>query len=144
MKASEYRQRIAVAGTSEKLHEVTLPSGFVWKLRTPPVQQFLLSGRLPKDLASKLVALDPIKDKKKRLEAIEKSLSATELTQSLEFGRDLLLHCAVEPRIVANPDPDNDNEIAPEEIDPADFDFLLGWVMTGGSPGKILGNFRTK
>lgn len=142
MKVSEYRK--AAKSQPETLHDVTLPSGFVWKLRTPPVQQFMLSGRLPKDLASKLVQIGKITDKAARQKAIAENLTPEELTQNLAFGRDLLLYCAVQPRIVIDADPNSEDEIAPEEIDPVDFDFLLAWVMKAGDPGKTLGNFRKK
>jgi hypothetical protein len=145
MKASEYRKLRQSNNAKEKIYDVTLPSGCVWKMRTPPIQQFMLAGKLPKDLATKMVDITSSGGTKAETQKkIAETMTATELTQTLAFGRDLLLHCAVEPRIVLNPDPDSEYEIAPEEIDPVDFDFLLAWVMKGGNPGEALGSFRKK
>ena len=60
----------------------------------------------------------------------------------VEFGRDLIIYCAVDPKISLTPN--SDNEIAPEEILPEDFTFLLHWVLTGGKSGESLSTFRSE
>jgi hypothetical protein len=135
MKAQDYRK--LSTKKADTLIDVTLPSGAVWKLRQPPIQQFIAAGKLPSSLVGKLAAAaatdsDP--------NAAVKTLNPTELIQSLEFSRDLLLACAVEPRISLNPK--SDDEIAPEEILPEDFQFLMKWVIQGGKVGESLSTFR--
>lgn len=145
MKASEYRKKMASAGrSSETIHDVKLPSGCVWKLKEPPIQQFIVSGKLPASLAAKMAQVSTANggDQTAVSEALKQELTPEDFTNSLAFGRDLLLFCAVEPRISLNPT--FEDEIAPEEIDPEDFDFLLGWVISGGKSGSGLGLFRSK
>lgn len=134
MNVKEYKKR-------KKVIDVLTPSGDVWKMRLPPIQQFIMAGKLPASLANKM-ALAANKGGSK--EEILESLETEDILKNLEFCRDVLMYCAVEPRIVANADPDSETEIAPEEIDPEDFEFLLLWVMTGGKLGASLDNFRSE
>lgn len=138
MNASDYK-KLASAKRAEAM-DVELPSGAVWKLREPPIQQFVLAGKLPSAMAAKLakIAQENNNDAAGR-KAIMSSLDSDELIGALSFGRDLLLHCAVEPVISLNPT--SDDQIAPEDIMPEDFTFLMNWVLSGGKSGESLDNF---
>jgi hypothetical protein len=143
-KAAKSYAKHAQAKRSElSLNEIKLPSGFVWKLADPPIQQFVMSGKLPSHLAAKMAAAikasggDVAEAQKKAMA----SLSPEDIIANLEFGRDLLLACAIEPRIsLEHPVPDD--AVAPEDILPEDFSFLLNWVMKGGESGNGLDTFR--
>lgn len=138
MNANDYR-KLASAKRAEAM-DVTLPSGAVWKLCEPPIQQFVLAGKLPSSMAAKLakIAQDGNADGK----AVLPNLDPEELMGALAFGRDLLLHCAVKPQISLNPI--GEDQIAPEDIMPEDFTFLLNWVLSGGKSGESLTNFSEK
>jgi hypothetical protein len=139
MNAKQYQE--LASGKRSEATEVTLPSGAVWKLREPPIQQWIVSGKLPSALAAKMAqaasnggADDP--------QQMLQQLTPEDLLSNLEFGRDLLLFCAVEPRITLGPT--NENAIAPEDILPEDFAFLMSWVLSGGVTGEGLSTFRPK
>lgn len=141
--AAKYKKLASAKRSEATLHEITLPSGAVWKLMDPPVSQFVMAGKLPSSLAAKMAEAikgsgGDIVEAQKRAMA---SLSPEDIVANLEFGRDLLLACAVEPRIsLTYPTPDD--AVAPEDILPVDFTFLIEWVMSGGNAGVGLGNFR--
>ncbi len=139
------RYKLAVAGKKgeAKLHEVTLPSGFVWKLKEPPVQQFITAGKLPGSLVEKMVQINATyqgQDAATISAAVARVAEPSEVVAMMTFARDLLMHCAVDPRIVI--DGTGEDEIDPAEIDPEDFQFLMTWVWGGGKSGEVLTNFR--
>lgn len=144
MNANDYRKLASAKRVDGEVFDVTVPSGSVWKLREPPIQQFVLAGKLPATLAAKMtgIAQQYEGDEAGAKKALMDQLSPEDIVSNLAFGRDLLLHCAIEPKISLNPK--NDNEIAPEEILPEDFGFLISWVMTGGKSGEALTLFRPK
>lgn len=137
MNANDYR-KLASAKRAEAM-DVELPSGAVWKLREPPIQQFIMAGKLPTSMAAKLAKLAKESDSADGRKAVLNSLDPGELVTALAFGRDLLLSCAVEPVISLNPT--SDTEIAPEDIMPEDFTFLMNWVLSGGKSGESLDTF---
>ncbi len=141
MKASDYKKLASAKRTEMVTFDVTLPSGCVWKLREPPIKQYVLAGKLPAAFAGKMASLAKKTgaDATAARQAMADSLSPQDLMDSLEFGRDLLLFCAVEPQIALKPI--SDNQIAPEDILPEDFDFLINWVLSGGTSGESLGTF---
>lgn len=142
MNAKEYRKLASAKQSEVAVFDVTLPSGAVWKLKEPPIQQFVLSGKLPSSLAAKMakaVSKSNGDVASAKADAINE-LSADDLLDSLAFGRDLLLYCAVSPKIAL--EPTADDEIKPEEILPDDFTFLINWVMKGGDSGDSLSTFR--
>jgi hypothetical protein len=145
MNAKDYKKLASQKRTEEVLHDVPVPSGGVWKMREPPIEQWVLAGKLPGSLVSKMAAAAGTNGD---LDAAKKGLLQTlkpeDLLNSLEFGRDLLLYCAVEPRIKMDADPESETEIAPEDILPEDFPFLINWVLTGGKTGESLESFRSE
>lgn len=139
--AAAYKQLAAKKRNESTVFDVTLPSGAVWKLREPPIQQFIMSGQVPAALLRRmLTAAKTAEDGKTSLASAMGSFTPDDLLSQLEFGRDLLLHCAVEPRLTL--DPKGDDELSPSDILPEDFDFLLHWVMNGGNAGSGLETFR--
>lgn len=141
MKASEYKKHARSKRAKSKLHEVTVPSGAVWKLLEPPIEQFIIAGKMPASLAAKMATAAR---SGAAAEEEAEHLTPDDLLNNLIFGRDLLLYCAVEPRVKLDADPDSETEIAPEDILPEDFDFLISWVVTGGGSGESLSTFRSK
>lgn len=139
MNAKEYKKLAAKKRLTTDIYDLQLPSGAIWKLRKPPIEQFIMAGKLPTALVARMA-----KAAKKDAEATDvmRDLSADEMVASLEFGRDLLLYCAVEPAIALNPK--GENEIAPEDILPDDFLFLINWLITGGRAGESLNTFPAK
>jgi hypothetical protein len=143
MNAKDYKKLASAKRAEAETFDVTLPSGAVWKLTEPPIQQFVLSGKLPAALAAKMVkaAKESGGDKEQAKQAMFEELTTEDIMSNLAFGRDLLLVCAVHPRIVLNADPDSETEIAPEDILPEDFMFLVNWMLRGGDSGEGLDTF---
>lgn len=144
-RAEKYKKRGQEKREEEELQEVTLPSGEVWLMATPPIQRFIRLGKLPDAMVAKMMAImksskgDPAETG--RLAA--QRMTPDEMVSNLIFARDLLYYCAREPRIsVEYPTPDD--AIAPEDIIPEDFDFLTNWVMSGGNAGSGLETFRSE
>lgn len=144
MNAKDYKKLASAKRVEAEVFDVTLPSGSVWKLREPPIQQFVLAGKLPASLAAKMAkaAQDGKNNPDGANQDLQDSLTPEDLLNNIAFGRDLLLFCAVEPKISLNPV--HDDEIAPEDILPEDFGFLMSWVMTGGKSGESLNTFRSE
>lgn len=144
MNAKDYKKLASAKRGAKAVIDVTVPSGGVWKMIEPPIQQFVMAGKLPASLAAKMAAAATGKDVADAGQEMLEKLTPEDLMQNLQFCRDLLLHCAVEPKIVIDADPDSETEIAPEDIDPEDFEFLIKWVMTGGKAGESLETFRSE
>lgn len=139
MNAKDYK-KLASAKRAEAV-KVELPSGGTWKMRELPIQQFMLAGKLPTALATRMAEIAANKDGDKG-ESILATLSPDELVAIMLFARDALVFCAVEPRISTTPT--GDDEIGPEDILPEDFEFLTNWVLTGGKTGESLNTFRSE
>lgn len=141
--AKNYKQLASAKRQEETVHDVTLPSGAVWKMADPPIQRFIATGKLPQGLVTKMTAIakrtggDPGETGKEML----KNLSPEDMVSTLFFVRDLLQYCARDPKI-STETPTPDDAIAPEEIIPEDFEFLSNWVLSGGNAGSGLGTFR--
>lgn len=142
MSANNYKQMASASQNTEKIFDVTVPSGFVWKLREPPLKAFILAGKLPAALTAKMADIHSRfhGDFEGAQRASIEELTGEEVLANLEFARDMLLLSAVEPKIAIKPA--NEDEIAPEEILPEDLEFLIGWVMAGGKSGEDLSTFR--
>jgi len=145
MNASDYKKLASAKRTEIETFDVEVPSGAVWKLREPPIQQFVLAGKLPATLVTKMAEAAQKAANNGDLEAAKKeffeTLTHEDILTNLAFGRDLLLYCAVEPKITLD-GTDSDETIKPEEILPDDFMFLISWCMKGGKSGDSLNTFR--
>lgn len=142
MSTQDYRVFASKHRTGENTIDVKAPSGYVWKMKTPPIQEFILAGKLPAALTAKLtkIATEHKDNSEEAQKAMLAKLTPDDFLANLAFGRDLLVHCAVDPKISLNPT--SEDEISPEEIIPEDFMFLIGWVMRGGTTGESLDSFR--
>lgn len=144
MNAEEYKKLASAKRVEDAAIDVTLPSGCVWKLKEPPIQQWVIAGKLPSSLVAKMASAAQNASNNGTSDVAMKEfaeqLTPEDIMNNLAFGRDLLLHCAVEPRIT--PDGVGENAIRPEDILPDDFMFLINWVMRGGRSGESLDNFR--
>jgi hypothetical protein len=141
MNASDYKKLASAKRTEAVVFDVELPSGSVWKLREPPIEQFILAGKLPASLTSKMAGLAKANGNSVQAQKdLLAKLTPEDIMSNLEFGRDLILYCAVEPQISLHPT--NDDQIAPEDILPDDFMFLVNWVLSGGKSGGSLETFR--
>ena len=143
MKASEYKKHLQTKKSGSAI-DVTLPSGAVWKLRKPVIEQFIAAGRLPASLTAKMLSMAKKAGNGQSAETkaeLMKLLTPDEILQNLAFGCELLQHSAVEPRIVLEP-PAPSDAILPTDIDPDDFRFLIEWVFSGGETGSGLSSFR--
>jgi hypothetical protein len=138
---NSYRQHLADKSADEKTFQVACPSDFVWQLRLYPLDKMLYAGKLPEFLASEMISA---MEKKGVLpaDALAAKIKGSDVLDTLKFMRDVVQFCAVKPRISLNPQ--NDDEIAPEEIELNDFEFIYFWAMAGGDEGKALATFRTK
>lgn len=142
MNAQDYKK---LASAKRTVYDLPLPSGAVWKVIDPPLQQFIATGRIPVGLAAQMASIAERNnsDPEATGMAMVKELGTENLLKNLEFGRDLLLHSVIEPRI-SNASPTPEDAIAPEDILPEDFEFVLGWALSGGKSGAGLKFFRTK
>lgn len=127
MSVAEYRRLKTKQQASQKTFEVESPSGMIWVLRLPNLENFLVSGTLPLALVEKM---QQAKSDGLSEEDAYKQLSAKEQIKAIEFSAKILRHICVDPLIVDNPQADN--EISAEEITSEDFIFLLNWANTGG------------
>jgi hypothetical protein len=123
---------------------VKSPSGMVWQLRRVPFQLFISNGVLPLSIVEKL--------SKAMSKAMAKgggvspetlpNLDESEALKMIGFIQKLIKEICVSPRIVANPQAED--EIAPEELLEEDFNFLVKWGMSGGSDADALDGFRLR
>jgi hypothetical protein len=134
-RAAAYRKN--KAARAEKTFEVELPSGNKFLLRDPNLQMFVVSGALPLGVAEKMEAA---RAEGKTDEQAFKMLSPKEQIASINFATKLVRYICVSPKIVDNPQ--TDDEIAPEELLPEDFSFLVQWAQSGGGEAEKLNSFR--
>lgn len=123
----------ARAKESNELFEVELPSGWVFTLRKPDLAVFVASGALPQAVGEKM---NRSKSQGASDEDAFNALSPKEKETGFKFGKKLLKQICVHPRIVD--DPQDDDEIAMEELSEADLLFLFRW----GGGGEDLDSFR--
>lgn len=135
-RGSSYRNRKA-AQPIETI-EVELPSGEKFLLRKKvDLEMFVVSGVLPLSIADKM---ESAQKKGSSVEAAFEQLSSGEKIKSIEFSTKLVRHICISPKIVDNPQ--TDDEIAPEELLPEDFTFLLNWAQSGGGEAGKLDGFH--
>ncbi len=129
-----YRQaRQTRAEQSNALIELELPSGFIFTVRQPDLALFKVSGALPQSVGDKM---ERAKGKGLSDEDAFKTLTEQEQEASFRFAKKLLRQICVNPRIVD--DPQADDEISIEDLETEDFEFLMNW----GGGGDSLDSFR--
>lgn len=139
MKAQDYKK---LARNREKIEELTLPSGAVFRVRAAPIAQWSTVGILPASLAAKMQAAAKATD----IEGVAKQILATftekDFMQQQELGRKLLEYCCIEPKVAVNSEAAD--TISPEDILPEDFQFLMQWLWSGGKEAQGLETFRNE
>ena len=116
MNLAEYRNR------KKATTELTLPSGLVVTLQRPPLQVWMLAGKIPQSFVKQLL------DGKGEL---PEEQSAEDTLAGIKFVREAILYAFVSPKLVIDADPNSETELDPADLDPQDFLFLSRWVMTG-------------
>lgn len=120
--AAEYRQR---RQGREITGAISLPSGAQFTMRRPPLDLWIAAGKIPQSFL------------KAMLEAQQGGASAAvrfsveETLDGYSFLTEAIIYAAVEPRLSLDGAGDT---LRLDELDPADFRFLVGWVQAG-SPG---------
>lgn len=141
-RGAAYRQHLKKNPPKEKIYDVPMPSGFVWKARKFPIEQWTILGKVPKVFTGK-IANSLSKVGKLDINAVSKTVTPNEAEDMILFVRAIAYYSAVSPSISL--DPQTDDEIAPEEIAPEDFSYLLEWAVTPeGKEVEGLHKFRRK
>jgi hypothetical protein len=115
MNLAEYRRRKTITA------EITLPSGLTVTVRRPPLQVWMMAGRIPQSFVKQIL--------EGKGETPEE-LSPEDTMASIAFVRDAILYGVVSPRLVVGANPNSETELDPSELDPEDFLFLSRWIMT--------------
>lgn len=115
-KAEQWRALSRQAAQEEAI-DLTLPSGMTIRARRPGPAFVAQYARLPMSLATKVAEADG---------APVTTAPATVDGTLVDFFRDLLVFCVVEPRISLIPGPD---EIHPRDITNEDCDYIVAWAM---------------
>jgi hypothetical protein len=126
--AQKYRRIKEERLRNVELHDLETPSGMVWKVRRPDLQQFIISGVLPMSLAEKLSS-------SKDTTAAVQSMDFKDQMRSIAFASAVVRHCAVEPRIVETATADN--EIGFDEVEMDDYNAILAWAVGGGAAAGL-------
>lgn len=119
MNLAEYRNR------KKATTELTLPSGLTVTAQRPPLQVWMMAGRIPQSFVKQML------DGKG---TTPEELSSEETLASIAFVREAILYAVISPRLIVGADPESETELDPSELDPQDFLYLSRWIMTG-SPG---------
>jgi len=128
------------ASAARTVEDVTLPSGFVFKMRPAPIQAWAATGVLPASLAAKMQAAAQAADTGAAAEEVIKTFDEDDFLKQQQLSRRLLEYCCVDPKVsVDGSDPE---ALAPEDITPGDFVALMKWCWSGGAAGESLSNFR--
>lgn len=114
-------------GTENKIHDVEMPSGFVFRGRKLDFEHCILTGSLPLSLTKKY---ENIQKKNGRIQAedINKQLSMSEVEKSIQFSTYVLNHCLVLPEIVEEPETDTQCRLS--DISKDDLLFFIEWATT--------------
>jgi hypothetical protein len=133
-RAAAYKRQLAERQRTQTTM-VMVPSGFEWELRTPDLQGYVMTGRMPQSLVTQFLAsaekrgLVPAEARGEALKKFsEQPVSQEETMSSLIFMRELVREACVSPRIVVGGT--GDDEIDPSEVDPGDFRFIVSWCLS--------------
>lgn len=123
-KAKAYKSRLSSPLTAD----VALPSGAVFTLRRPPLDQWLLWGRVPDFLLSVAPAMETLKEQQPN--AAQEDL---EFQHNVNMAKALILYAVVDPSLKIGAKADED-ALDPAEIDSEDMTFLFDYVCRQGCP----------
>ena len=102
MNAKEYRQR---KQTAEAIGEITLPSGAVFKMRRPPLDVWMASGRIPQSFLRAML------EAQQGGAQAATQFSTEETLEGLTFLTEAVIYAAVEPRLAMQSD-DEDSRLS--------------------------------
>lgn len=131
-RAANYRRKL--------IAELVLPSGDTFTVRRPSPEMVLRYGRLPHNLTAQLDAVGAgMADMDEAARAAATRAQGQQLLNRMppaEFDAFMAFANTLVASIVVDPcvrlEPQNEDEIAPAEIEPTDFWFLWRWAMDGG------------
>ena len=123
MNAREYRKR---KQTAEAIGEIVLPSGAVFRMRRPPLDVWMASGRIPQSFLRAML------EAQQGGAQAATQFSTEETLEGLTFLTEAVIYAAVEPRLAMQSD--DEEVLALSDLDPEDFRFLTSWIQAG-SPG---------
>lgn len=115
----KYLQNVQKSKAAKTPIKLEMPSNSIWLVLPLNVPQFAVTGKLPLHLLSgKAITETEIAEK----------VSPDDVSKVLEMIREALLNNVIEPKITLK---ETDDSITPEMIAPEDFDFFMGWVLSG-------------
>jgi hypothetical protein len=117
-------------------HTLTLPSGLVVSLKRPSIKILISSGVIPDAIAGKIMNMD--KDTSGKT-----VIRPQQMHDIVEFQKIVATHALVSPKVVDQPDYDN-NEISIDDIDADDQDAIMSFVVEGVEADKTAASFRDK
>lgn len=138
--AQRYRRIKEERHAADELHDVTCPSGMVFKCRTVSIDFLVSGGILPLSLVQKMSEAEGKGDVSP--EQVFLQLPLKEKLQSIDAAAKLLRYVCVEPRIVD--DATGPNDIRQDEVEPDDFNHIVEWATKGGVEAARLATFRVK
>jgi len=154
-RAEEYKRRLAEKRAKEASQrataEITLPSGATWLCCRPPLEVWATGGRFPQSFLNQILGMQGKTDAE--LEQAALKITPADNVAAMIFIREAITFAAVEPKLRLQdaagnwiPLPDDKPEDAAyyfnaADIDPEDFEFLMGWILRNcpGVPVKTKG-----
>lgn len=137
--AERYQRIRAERQAKETVYPVPCECGMEWKAKRIPLDFWVTSGLLPKELASVMIEAAARSQGPAPSNALQ-TMEPGEILSSIEFTSKVVKRTAVSPRIVVVADPSK-NEVSYEDVDTCCYTTLLNWQMQGGDEGKALKNF---
>lgn len=128
MNKKDYLKLVAKRKASQKLLELDMPTGAVWKYTPINIPQYAITGKLPLHILAGVKSLKSGMNAKQAA-ALESKLEGDDIIKIYAMVRDVMLNNVVEPKITLE---ETEDSITPEMIDPADFDFFTQFVISGG------------
>lgn len=127
--ASAYRseQLNETSESENKIQDIEMPSGFVFRGKKLDFEHCLLTGSLPMTLVKKYEAIQNKKGKVVPAN-LENNVSMAEVEKGISFSTYVLNHCLILPEIVK--EPENDNQCRLPDIAKIDLVFFIEWATT--------------
>jgi hypothetical protein len=135
--AERYQRIRAEKQAKETVYPVPCECGMEWKAKRIPLDFWVTSGLLPKELAA--VMMNAAQKHGNAPQNALQTMEPAEVLSSIEFTSKVVKRTAVSPRIVIVPTEPND--VSQEDVDTCCYTTLLNWQMQGGEEGKALKTF---
>ena len=117
--AQQFKQR---REAREQGDVITLSSGLVVRLKRPEITKLIARGLVPATLVQRFMAID-------QSGGDTSKLKAEDIESILQFQRIVAIEAMISPKIVTNPDYDN-NEIDIEDLESTDLEEI--WAYGNG------------